>query len=1029
MGWQEAEEDSIPAVSEKRSVEHEIVNEDVENVVKQEMQESSAVIEESRTEEEPIECSEPVKEEEQVATETAIEETVISVPADLPEVVQVVEDVESQVEEVALSSTFECQVESSARQPEQEEESQLQIDETIEEMMKSGGEPAQEESQLQIEEMIEEMMKAETQLEEQPVEESQIQVERVESVQHAAETEEESQSVVEETLELSRNEIEMNEPVNEENQEVEPEIVDEEETSLQDVETIEEMLESGSVQEQTIAEDIQSRLDDVSEDVQTATEEANDDIQTIMDELTEDSLQTTIEDDTENAIPTTIEEVTEETSEIVVDIITPIPELVKDVVQDEQVVHEDESLVTPTVVEVEEQPTAQESEESNVTNHRLGSEERKMTVNVCGMDITAGMEDCGKMPTDLLPKITDKPHHSNRSEETDDAGVPSVYLEASIPPESHLVVSEAECSAQVVPAEQLDLDETEYETSPVVLSGKMTLSVIGMELNAEPAELQIEPKVEEPDAPRVRFPPQPTDRIFLIPVEPEEEFAPEDSTDTHVQDRAEDEDEAIDDSIVVYRPPTPPLQHDQETEFLTYDQLEEVGEVDIVIPEHPQPVVIKRLDSIPDADEEAEAEAEAEAEEFWSKDSAVDPSLLDVIESHIISNEEAEAMVGRTVPDVSDHQGEVESVPPVNDEHASIGEMVEKIRVAMEESVPEVDSVAEQVVAEDQMEEQLADVSSYPDELDNVAPEACSEFVSDKVERLDTVDQEEITTLNDEVNGMPVWTAEVSEQSRSIQTALNDMVDSIITESIAGSVAEVLRREECDNQTMIDDVVTNQVGEPSEEDVDCLEQSENVGHQLSERINLLPDSGTDSSVLMDVEYQIIPSSDSLSGTEAVSGEQEIEQEVEIDEQDFERSGEVTEMEHALEQIEAPVNQQLTEDKYSQEPTVIIETVTVVVHDEEEAEPSISGFTIREDFPDEEEAEPMTEEEILQARQEIEEIKKLLADVSSGVVHQPSDQVDSSNIVTELAYVRQTLQQHDVRESMDFQQHRHVIILI
>jgi hypothetical protein len=59
---------------------------------------------------------------------------------------------------------------------------------------------------------------------------------------------------------------------------------------------------------------------------------------------------------------------------------------------------------------------------------------------------------------------------------------------------------------------------------------------------------------------------------------------------------------------------------------------------------------------------------------------------------------------------------------------------------------------------------------------------------------------------------------------------------------------------------------------------------------------------------------------------------------------------------------------------------------------------------------------MTEEEILQARQEIEEIKKLLADVSSGVVHHSASEVPtgSSNIVTELAYVRQMLRKHNVK---------------
>merc|ERR1712071_660939 len=54
------------------------------------------------------------------------------------------------------------------------------------------------------------------------------------------------------------------------------------------------------------------------------------------------------------------------------------------------------------------------------------------------------------------------------------------------------------------------------------------------------------------------------------------------------------------------------------------------------------------------------------------------------------------------------------------------------------------------------------------------------------------------------------------------------------------------------------------------------------------------------------------------------------------------------------------------------------------------EPTLSCFTIREDFADDEEDDPstqITEEEMQQARQEIQEIRQLLAGVSSEVIDQ------------------------------------------
>ena len=168
------------------------------------------------------------------------------------------------------------------------------------------------------------------------------------------------------------------------------------------------------------------------------------------------------------------------------------------------------------------------------------------TMVVLGMDTMAAMEDCGKMPPELMPRV-DSLHHSGGTNVFLDQPeeIPSVMLEASIPPESHLVVSEAACSAEAVPIEQLELDASEYESSPVVLSGKMTLSVVGMDL---PTEIE-SPEVLSTTAevPRVHFPADPTDKIFLIPTETEEEEFIFDSRPTDVQ--VEEDEELVETSL------------------------------------------------------------------------------------------------------------------------------------------------------------------------------------------------------------------------------------------------------------------------------------------------------------------------------------------------------------------------------------------------------------------------------------------------------------------------------------------------
>ena len=280
-------------------------------------------------------------------------------------------------------------------------------------------------------------------------------------------------------------------------------------------------------------------------------------------------------------------------------------EQVQQLKEDDEIIQDEEqqSIQPPSAVHLEQADECDtepiQRSDSEEMHPRHGSEERKMTV--MGFDSTAAMENLGKMPPELLPRVAESRPSPSRSSEfhVDPDQVTSVFLDTTIPPESHLVVSEAECSAEAVPAEQLDLDAAEYESNPVVLSGKMVLSVIGMDLPVEEPEASASVHHHHDAVPRVTFPPEPFDKkIFLIPSTEEDEedydlaVPSSPMEDSGNSSKPEEEDEQGDDSAVPYRPPTPPLKHSRdepeppvdpnETQFLTYDQLEEAGEAEAV---------------------------------------------------------------------------------------------------------------------------------------------------------------------------------------------------------------------------------------------------------------------------------------------------------------------------------------------------------------------------------------------------------------------------------------------------------------
>jgi len=152
-------------------------------------------------------------------------------------------------------------------------------------------------------------------------------------------------------------------------------------------------------------------------------------------------------------------------------------------------------------------------------------------------------------------------------------------------------------------------------------------------------------------------------------------------------------------------------------------------------------------------------------------------------------------------------------------------------------------------------------------------------------------------------------------------------------------------------------------------------------------------------ILLDIEYQLIPTSSNTSLdtiASQTSADEFPTEETAAPAGDMEKDREIDVVEHGLEQIPAVESQQV--DK---EPAV----------EASQEQPTISSFTIREEMAEDDIGSQITEEEILQARKEIEEIKQLLAGVSNDVINQqdlvsvsspPDASPVSDDIVVQLA---------------------------
>lgn len=124
----------------------------------------------------------------------------------------------------------------------------------------------------------------------------------------------------------------------------------------------------------------------------------------------------------------------------------------------------------------------------DLSKHEHVSDNGKPKVHVLGMEMTASCEGGQRWSRPGTPILAMTSH--SRSDTPVQPPTPepqSIYLEGALPSQSQLLVSESETQAVVVDPEDLGSDTD----APVILSGKMTLSLISLDaaLAAEDEQL------------------------------------------------------------------------------------------------------------------------------------------------------------------------------------------------------------------------------------------------------------------------------------------------------------------------------------------------------------------------------------------------------------------------------------------------------------------------------------------------------------------------------------------------------------
>ncbi|XP_031366920.1 calponin homology domain-containing protein DDB_G0272472-like isoform X1 [Apis dorsata] len=120
------------------------------------------------------------------------------------------------------------------------------------------------------------------------------------------------------------------------------------------------------------------------------------------------------------------------------------------------------------------------------TADKVENIEHSPTIKVMGMEMTASCENKGSRPT--TPIIPISPSHIEREK----TPPKPIYLEGALPPQCELLVTDSETQAQKA--------EEDVE-APIVLSGKMTLSLISLDQNTA----EIDEEDQEKNAKNIRI--------------------------------------------------------------------------------------------------------------------------------------------------------------------------------------------------------------------------------------------------------------------------------------------------------------------------------------------------------------------------------------------------------------------------------------------------------------------------------------------------------------------------------------------
>ncbi|XP_017491803.1 PREDICTED: uncharacterized protein LOC108379855 isoform X12 [Rhagoletis zephyria] len=135
-------------------------------------------------------------------------------------------------------------------------------------------------------------------------------------------------------------------------------------------------------------------------------------------------------------------------------------------------------------------------DEKNIQQRKKREGSADRSVAVLGMEVTASCEG-GQKWTGRPPTPVFFSHHEH-SKDNDEDQMPepqSIYLEGALAHESQILVTDSETKAEEVYDKELN---GSLEEPAVVLSSKMTLSLINLDTNHENSEEQKKPEVESP---------------------------------------------------------------------------------------------------------------------------------------------------------------------------------------------------------------------------------------------------------------------------------------------------------------------------------------------------------------------------------------------------------------------------------------------------------------------------------------------------------------------------------------------------